>query len=110
MATPINTFKTVTADLVDGGDTIYTAPQGITTIVLLAQVSNVTGETELATVAHVSGTDVTELIKDFAIPGNDSASAITGKLVIESGNSLYASAGADDSLKIVVSLLETRNV
>jgi len=110
MATPINTFKTSTADLVAAGDTVYTAPAGITTIVLLAQLSNVTGSTETATVSHVAGTTVTELIKDFAIPGNDSASAVTGKLVVEPGNSIYASAGSDDALKLVLSVLETRNV
>jgi hypothetical protein len=110
MATPINTFKTFTAVLEESGDTIYTAPENITTIILMAQVSNVSESTGTATVSHVSNTVETELIKDFEIPKNDSASALTGKLVVESGDSIYASAGSNDSLKIVLSVLETRNV
>jgi hypothetical protein len=110
MATPINTFKTFTAVLTSSGGTIYTAPQGITSIILLAHLSNVVENSETATVSHVSQSATTELVKDFAIPGNDAASVVTGKLVLETGNSIYASAGSNNAIKIVLSVLETRNV
>jgi hypothetical protein len=110
MSTPINTFKTFAAELDDTGDDIYTAPVDITSIVLMAQVSNVTSTTETVTVIHDDGVAQTELVKDFPVPGNDSVSVLTGKLVLESGSSLFVVAGSDSVLKIVVSVLETRDV
>jgi len=105
----INVFRTVTANLTTSGNTIYTAPVGYSGIVLMAQISNVTGNAALATFSvDISGT-LTELIKDFAVPGNDASSALTGKLVLESGKSVFASANVDATLKLVMSVLESEN-
>ena len=49
------------------------------------------------------------MLKDFEIPVNDAAEATTGKLVIETGASVTASAGANNSVNLVLSILETSN-
>ena len=49
------------------------------------------------------------MLKDFEIPVNDAAEVTTGKLVIETGASITASAGANSSVNLVLSILETSN-
>jgi hypothetical protein len=109
MASALNTFKTVTSQLTSSSVTLYTAPVGYTSIVLMAQVSNVTSATHTVTFSHHAGSTTTELLKDFSVPGNDAVSATTGKLVLEAGQSIKASAGSNSALKIVLSILETLN-
>lgn len=112
MATiPLNTFKTVTAELTTATSNVYTAPNGVTTIVLMAQVTNITSSSANTTVSTFdSDSQVsTELVKDFEIPGNDASSVTAGKLVLETGNKIQASAGANSALKLTLSVLETAN-
>lgn len=90
MATPLNTFKTVTAIVTTEEEIIYTAPPGNTGIVLMAQVANISDASAITTFSHFrsqTNTD-TELVKDFIVPGKDAASLITGKLIVEQGDSL----------------------
>jgi hypothetical protein len=49
------------------------------------------------------------MLKDFEIPVNDAAEVTTGKLVIEAGSSVTASAGANNSVNLILSILETSN-
>ena len=109
MATPLNRFKTVTTELTTINSIVYTAPTGFTGIILMAQVSNVTNSAETVTFSHydTSATTETELLKDFEIPGNDAASMITGKLILEDGDSVKAFAGANNNLKLTLSILES---
>jgi hypothetical protein len=111
MASPLNVFKTVTDELTDTNSILYTAPAGFTGIVLMAQVSNTTTTSSSVTFSHndTSATTETELVKELAIPGNDSTSVVTGKLVIEEGDSVKAFASENNALKIVLSILESRN-
>ena len=105
----LNVFQTVTADVTTTATTLYTAPSGYTAIILMAQVSNITTSTKKVTFSHYAGSTATELLKDFSIPANDAVSATTGKLVLETGQSVRASADANSSLKIVLSILESSN-
>ena len=110
MATiPLNSFKTVTSVLTDTMTDVYTAPAGVSSIVLTAQIANVTASAGTATVAHVDGATVTELIKNYDIPGNDAASATTGKLVLEAGQKIRAAANANNVMKLTLSILESAN-
>jgi hypothetical protein len=111
MATPINVFKTVTAEVTDSSETIYTAPLGNTTVVLMAQVANITTDSGEVTFMHFnSGTNTnTELLKGFTIPGNDATSVITGKLILEQGDGIKIFASENEKFKITLSLLESLN-
>lgn len=111
MAGELNVFKTATAVISDSSTVIYTAPADYTGIILMAQIANVTTSTATATVIHVSadGSTLTELIKDFPIPGNDAASATTGKLILETGQKLRVLSDTASALKITLSILESAN-
>ena len=110
MATvPLNAFKTVTALLTSSMTDIYTAPAGVSSIILTAQIANITTTSGTVTFAHVNGSVITELIKDYAIPGNDAASATTGKLVLEAGQKIRAAANTNNKMKLTLSILESAN-
>jgi hypothetical protein len=110
MAFGLNIFKTITSDLTTSGDIIYTAPVGYSAIVLMCQVSNVTGSTEevSASVLNIDSSE-TSLVENFSIPSGDSAGLLTGKLVLESGFSFSALASINGALKLVLSILESKN-
>ena len=125
---PLNTFKTKTAVLgttTGTAATVYTAPIGITAIILMAQVANLTTASN-ATVnlihyrnrpvlADAQGnggqTGKTEsfLVKSFQVPVNDAAVPLSGKMIIESLDSVRAYSDTEGALQLVLSVLETAN-
>lgn len=107
MAAPLNVFKSIAAELTSDTEVLYTAPANTTSIILLAQVANVDTE-ENANVTFLTSVNDTELVKDFTIPVGDAGSVLQGKLVLEAGQFISASASANNVLKITVSILETR--
>ena len=109
MALPLNVFKTVTYVAPTSPVGIYTAPVGYSGVVLLAQVANIDSVTHSVSFSHKRSTTTTEIVKDFSIQGNDSASLVDGRLILESGDSLHLSGSNDSNLKITVSILETLN-
>jgi hypothetical protein len=113
MALALNVFKTVTKIAPTSAVGIYTAPVGYTGVVLLAQATNIDSSTYTLSFSHqrtIAGVAVTtEIVRNFAIPGNDTANLLSGKLVLESGDSLVLSANNGTSLKFIGSILETLN-
>ena len=113
MALALNVFKTVTRVASTNPVGIYTAPVGYTGVVLLAQVSNISSNTHTISFSHrrtTAGIAVTtEIVKDFAIPGNDAVSLLAGKLTLESGDVLVLSGSNGSNLKFIGSILETLN-
>ncbi len=122
---PLNKFKTQTSVLTSNtGTTVYTAPIGVTSIVLMAQISNVSTQTEYVTFIHSRNRRVppdargnneqpagvlTELVKNFPIPANDAASVITGKMILETIDSIQCYALNSGTCKLTLSILETAN-
>jgi len=110
MATlPLNSFKTKAFELTIATQTIYETPAGVTTIVLGAQATNIGAVPVTVKFTLVKNATDFVMLKDFEIPINDACEVTTGKLVIESGASITASAGADNSVNLVLSILETSN-
>lgn len=108
MASPLNKFISVAADVTTTPTYIYTCPSETTAIVLLAQASNI-DSTNIANVTfYTSLNSNTELVKDFTIPTGDSAGLISGKLVVEEGDSIGAYCDSNNTLKITLSILETK--
>jgi hypothetical protein len=122
---PLNSFKTKTTLLSTSTTaTVYTAPIGVTSIVLMAQVSNLTTQTQSFSFIHhrnrpvladaqgngfqAANTD-SILVKDFEIPVADAGTPLTGKMIIESLDSVRAYASEDGALQLVLSILETAN-
>jgi hypothetical protein len=123
---PLNVFKTKTAVLTTGTTTrVYTAPVGVTAIVLMANASNVDiTQTRLVSFAHYrnlpilpdtqgnggqAGNVVTEQVLKFPIPPNDAAGLLSGKIIIEQLDSLIAYSDAEGAVKLTLSILETAN-
>lgn len=113
MALALNAYKTITQVASTSPVGIYTAPTGYSSIVLLAQIANIGSQTHTVTVSHqrsVSGIAVTtEIVKEFPISENDTASILNGKLVLEQNDTLVLSANDSSNLKCIVSVLETLN-
>jgi hypothetical protein len=124
---PLNTFKTKTAVLSTSTTaTVYVAPIGVTSIVLMAQVSNTDDTNDHAiTFSHhrrfrvlpdaqgnnaQSPNVTTELVRNFVIPAADAGTMITGKMIIESQDSIRAYTNdTTGKMKLVMSILETAN-
>lgn len=116
MATALNVFRTVTSNLFTTGNVLYTAPLRKTSIVLMIQISNVSNTNSNVSFYHRAnsalGFSNVALAERFEIPAGDSASVIgggTGKLVLETGQSVFAKAGDNNKLQLVMSILETAN-
>ena len=96
---PLNTFKTKTTKIgIDTTGTMYTSPVGVTAIILMAQIANISTATQTVSFIHhrnrrvlpdaqgnggQDGNTDSFLVKDFEIPTADSASVLTGKLILE---------------------------
>ena len=122
---PLNKFLTKTAMLTTSTSTaVYTAPIGVTAIVLMAQVANVSTQTQTVTFEHYryktvlpdaqgfggqTGNTPSMLVKDFAIPANDAGSPLSGKLIVEELDSIRAYSDSNGSLQLVLSILQTAN-
>ena len=105
----LNRFQTVTLELTTSEQTVYTAPTGYTAIVLYAHVTNVGGGADTVTLKHIRSSTETEIIKNGIVPIADALIPMSGKLVLETSDSLNVTGSANNMLKIIVSLLETAN-
>lgn len=124
---PLNTFKTKTARVSDGvfsTSTVYTAPVGVTSIILMAQVANIGTQTETVSFIHHRNRRVladaqgngaqdpnvdTYLVKEFAIPPSDAGNPLSGKLIIETLDSIRCIGSNTATLQLTLSILETAN-
>lgn len=112
-AVALNTFKTIRKVLTNSSVGIYTCPSGVASIVILAQVTNIsTGTTTYKVSAvHSRSTESPSDYKfanDISVPANDSVNLIPdGRLALETGDVIKVSADANNSLNIVLSVLET---
>ncbi len=108
MASPLNVFKSVAANITTVATNIYTCPAETTAIVLLAQATNINASDDGNITFYSSINGNTELAKDFTIPVGDAAALLSGKLVVEAGNSIGVYANANSVLKLTLSILETK--
>lgn len=126
---PLNKFltktKTITAFTATTATvTAYVAPIGVTSIVLMAQVSNISTQTQKVNFIHFRNRPVlsdaqgngfqpgkteTFLVKEFAIPAGDAASLLSGKLIVESLDSVKIYATNSGTCQLTLSVLETAN-
>lgn len=107
---PLNTFKTTTANVTTVSTNVYTTPAGVTTVVLLTQVSNIDATNSVTiSASHVRGGNSTSIIKNVTVPINDAINLLSGKLILQTGDSLSITASANDRAQLVLSYLETAN-
>ena len=107
MSGALNKFKTVTANISTTLSTVYSCPLGYATVILMAQVSN-NGPETIQISADISKTGTpTSLVNGISIPVADAITILTGRLIMNYGDSLELSASDDTSGQLVLSLLET---
>ena len=108
MPAALNTFRTVTATVTNTIANVYTAPQGYSTVVLLAQVSNLTGGTILVSgnIYQIGGNNVA-LVQQAPLPSNDAINLVGGRLILQTGDSFAVGANVNGASQLVLSLLET---
>jgi hypothetical protein len=115
MALPLNVYKTITAIATTNPVGIYTAPVGYSSVVLLAQVSNISQfDTYTVNFAHTRRTlgiaVTTELAPNMPIPASDSLPLVSGKLILQASDSItFSSNDSGNNIKLVLSVLETLN-
>ena len=109
MAAALNVFKSTQANLTSTLTSIYTAPTGYTTVMLSAQIANITGNTIRVSAAHVRTGNVTSIITAAACPVNDSISLLSGKLILQTGDSFQANVNPSGAGQLIISVLETAN-
>lgn len=121
---PLNSFRSMTAVLSTATSTIYVAPVGVTSIVLMAQIANLTTVTTGITLIHHRNIPIQQnaqgnnaqpgnvdsfLVDNFALPNNDAVNCLSGKLIIEALDSIKAYSSVPDSAQLVMSILESSN-
>jgi hypothetical protein len=122
---PLNKFTTKTAVLTsNSSSTVYVAPIGVTSIILMAQVANISSATQYLNFVHYRNRPVLRdaqgngaqdpntpsfLVKQFAIPPGDAGSALSGKLIVEQLDSIRAYTSNSGTCQLVLSILETAN-
>lgn len=104
---PLNRFQTETLQLTTSEQTLYTTPTGYTAIVLYAHVANYGSTDSSVTMTHVRGATSTEIIKGANVPINDAFVPLSGKLVLETSDSIKIFASQNNTLKVILSILET---
>jgi hypothetical protein len=110
MPAPINTFKTVSANVTTTTTSIYTAPTGYTTVALLAQVSNITDDHTIGVSAYYIHSGVsTSIISNVQIQSNDAVNLLTGKLILQTGDSISIKCNENTAAQLLLSVLETAN-
>ena len=106
-ALALNTYKTVRSLVTTGITTVYTVPNGVSSIHLYSVVSNVSTGIATVTVYHNRAGDSYELIKNAKIPSTDALNPVTGSLVLEVGDRIEIQGSANNTMKFVVSILES---
>lgn len=113
MALALNVFQTIAKTVPSAEDEVYTAPVGYTGVVLLAQVTNTGAQSNDVTLIHrreVSGSEVdTPMLQAYPIPASDTLNMLSGKLVLESGDTLVMFSSHPSEVQTVISILETLN-
>jgi len=103
-----NTFKNGRAAATASLATVYTVPASTTSIVLLAQATNVGSGAQAVTFCwyDASGTVKTELVKLLSVPEKAAVGLIAGKLVLEAGDYLQVQSTASSLIELSISVLE----
>jgi outer membrane protein assembly factor BamA len=106
-----NTFKSYTKT---GGSTaantdltVYTVPASTTTIIIGLTISNLTNNSITADVKleNVNGDNI-HIGKNLPIPSGSSLNALTGKVVMETGDILKVQSDTVNSADIALSIME----
>ena len=107
MSGALNIFKTVTANVNTVTTSVYSTPLGYATVILLAQIANTGNATIQVSADLFRSGDTTALVQGISVPVGDAVSVVTGRLIMNFGDSFDVSASDNTSGQLTLSLLET---
>lgn len=107
MPAPLNSFKTITANVTTTGNTVYTAPAGYNTVLLLAQVSNISSNMMTVSARYVRGSEKTSIISNAMVPVGDAINLLTGKMILQTGDGFEIQGNVSNASQLILSILET---
>ena len=110
-ALPLNKFRVITKNLASGSTTIYQEDLDISTILLSAAITNVTGSIQTVTVqVQKSGSaSLSSLVYNAYIPIGEAFNPFPGKVILERNDALIMKTSQSGSLEVVLSVLENAN-
>jgi hypothetical protein len=107
----LNKFRTIRYNVTTTNTGIYTCPAGVASIVILSQVTNTSSEIVSITSYHSRPSETPtdhSLSNQVPIPPNDGYNIVSdGRLVLETGDIFKVQASDNNSLTLVLSVLET---
>ena len=106
-AIALNSYKTFRADVTTGITTVYTVPNGVSSIHLFSAIANTSAGVATVTVYHDRSGSSFELIKNAKIPTTDVLTPIGGSLVLEVGDQIKVEGSANGVMKFTLSVLES---
>lgn len=106
---PINTFKLIPKNLNGGENTIYTTPIDVSAIILSLHIANSSVVDQYASVRLVSASVTVTILNDAVIPAKETLNPFSGRVVLETGNSLIVSASNSSVMQAALSILENAN-
>ncbi len=106
-ALPLNNFRTIVSVVDTDEAIVYTCPLGFKAVFLMAQVTNVGTQNHTVTFLHTRGSTDTEIVYDYTVPPKDTLNLLTGKLVLETNESIKIVGSNASNLKFLASILET---
>jgi hypothetical protein len=114
-AIALNKFRTIRVGITTNNVGIYTCPIGVSSIVILSKVANISvgasASTYSVTASHYRGTDSpTDYVfaNAVSIPPNDAYNLVSdGRLALETNDAIKIQANANGVLNLILSVLET---
>lgn len=104
---PLNNFRTITQQVGITSTTPYTCPLGFKAVFLMGQVTNIGNVIHTVTFIYKRGSEETEVVYQYPIPPKDTLNLLSGKLVLETNDSIKILGSSDTDLKFLASILET---
>lgn len=114
-AIALNKFRTIRVGITTNNVGIYTCPIGVSSIIILAQVANVSeGVAKSTYTVTATHSRTSEVQNDYIfanavyVPSNDSANLVSdGRMALETNDVIKIQSNANGVLNLILSILET---
>jgi len=107
---PLNTFLSVTGSLSATPLKLYEAPATVSTIVLSAAVANVSLNTQYFGMHILKSGDTSNrfyIVSGSGVAKGESTNPLPGKIILQKGDSIYATSPNTGTVQVILSVLET---
>ena len=106
---PLNTFLSVTGSLTTTPQKLYSTTASVSTILLSVGVANISLSTQYFGIHMTkSGSEVPiYIVSGSGVAKGESLNPLPGKIIVEKGDGIWATAGTDNNIHVILSVLET---